>query len=81
MFPVVPWFRAFEVFGPGDPPVPLIVLPFDNVLPAWPPAPVGKLLPPALWAMAESPIQSIASKAIAVNLMVPSCSWPSESLN
>ena len=52
-----------------------------NVLPAWPPAPVGKLLPPALWAMAESPIQSIASKAIAVNLMVPSCSWPSESLN
>ena len=71
MFPVVPWFRAFEVFGPGDPPVPLIVLPFDNVLP------VGKLLPPALWAMAESPVQSIASNAIAVNLMVPSCSWPS----
>ena len=23
LFPVVPWLRAFEVFGPGDPPAPL----------------------------------------------------------
>jgi len=29
LLPVVPLLRAFAVLGPGDPPVPLIVLPFD----------------------------------------------------
>jgi hypothetical protein len=28
------WLRAFDVLDPGDPPVPLIVLPFDSVEPA-----------------------------------------------
>jgi len=32
--PVVPLFKAFAVLGPGDPPVPLIVLPFESVDPA-----------------------------------------------
>jgi hypothetical protein len=32
LFPVVPWFRAFDVFGPGEPPVPLIVLPFESAI-------------------------------------------------
>jgi hypothetical protein len=68
--PVVPWFRAFEVLGPGDPPVPLIVLPFDSVLPPWPPAPVDEPeLLTELWAMAKLLVQTIAVKAIAVNLM------------
>ena len=31
LFPVVPRFSAFEVLGPGAPPVPLIVLPFESV--------------------------------------------------
>ena len=33
LFPVVPWPRAFEVLVPGDPPVPLMVSPFDSVDP------------------------------------------------
>ena len=37
--PVVPWLRAFDVLGPGDPPVPLIVLPFESVEPVAPLAP------------------------------------------
>lgn len=39
LLPVVPCRRAFEVLGPGDPPVPLIVLPFDNVDPDAPDVP------------------------------------------
>ena len=33
---MVPWFRALDVLEPGAPPVPLIVLPFERVLPAEP---------------------------------------------
>ena len=33
LLPVVPLLRAFAVLGPGDPPVPLIVLPFESVDP------------------------------------------------
>jgi len=44
---VVPLLRAFAVFGPGDPPVPLMVLPFESVDPP-PPAPgVPAEAPPA----------------------------------
>ena len=43
LFPVVPWLRAFEVLGPGDPPVPLIVLRFERVEPVAPLAPVDPL--------------------------------------
>ena len=39
LFPVVPWLRAFDVLGPGDPPVPLIVPPFESVEPVAPLAP------------------------------------------
>jgi hypothetical protein len=49
--------------------VPFMVLPFDKLLPAWPPAPVDEPeLPPEPWAMAELPVQSIAVKTIAANL-------------
>ncbi len=58
LLPLVPWLRAFEVFDPGLPPVPLMVLPFVSVLPVDPPAPVAapELAappdppPPPLWA-------------------------------
>jgi hypothetical protein len=40
LLPVVPRFNAFDVFGPGDPPVPLIVFPFESVEPEAPAAPV-----------------------------------------
>ena len=43
LFPVVPWLRAFEVWGPGDPPVPLIVFPLESVEPVAPLAPVDPL--------------------------------------
>jgi hypothetical protein len=39
LFPDVPWFIAFDVLDPGDPPVPLIVLPLEGVLPAVEPEP------------------------------------------
>jgi hypothetical protein len=39
LLPRLPWRRAFEVLGPGDPPVPLMVLPFDNVDPDVPDVP------------------------------------------
>lgn len=41
LFPVVAWFSALDVFGPGEPPVPFRVLPFERVLPAAPPEPVA----------------------------------------
>lgn len=47
LFPVVPWFKALDVFEPGEPPVPLMVLPFESVLPAAP-APLLLAAPPAL---------------------------------
>ena len=36
LFAVVPRFSAFDVLGPGAPPVPLIVLPFESVVPEVP---------------------------------------------
>jgi hypothetical protein len=48
LFPVVPWFRALDVLEPGAPPVPLIVLPFERVLPAEPLAAPELAAPPAL---------------------------------
>ena len=36
LLPVVPWLREFEVLAPGPPPVPLMVLPFERVLPVEP---------------------------------------------
>ena len=51
LFPVVPWLSALDVLGPGDPPVPLIVLPFESLVPATPPAPIDPAeLPEAVWA-------------------------------
>ena len=41
--PVVPLVSAFAVLGPGDPPVPLMVLPFESVDP---PAPDDPAEPP-----------------------------------
>lgn len=46
LLPAVPRFKAFEVFGPGDPPVPLIVFPLERVEPAAPAAPVDPAEPP-----------------------------------
>jgi hypothetical protein len=45
---VVPWFRALDVLEPGAPPVPLIVLPFERVLPAELLAAPELVAPPAL---------------------------------
>jgi hypothetical protein len=44
LLPVVPWRRALEVLGPGDPPVPLRVLPFDSVHPDGPEVPDDPVL-------------------------------------
>jgi hypothetical protein len=41
LLPVVPWLSALLVFGPAEPPVPLIVCPFERTLPAAPPGPVA----------------------------------------
>ena len=41
LLPVVPWFSALLVFGPGEPPVPLIVWPLDKVPPGEPVEPVA----------------------------------------
>jgi hypothetical protein len=40
LLPVVPWFSALLVLGPGEPPVPLMVCPLERVPPAAPPEPV-----------------------------------------
>jgi hypothetical protein len=69
LLPVVPWLRAFEVLGPGPPPVPLRVLPFDRVLPVEPvelptadpalaPAEPPPAAPPALCASAMEQLLS-----------------------
>ena len=53
LLPVVPWLRAFEVLEVGPPPVRLMVLPFERVLPVDPvELPVAV---PALDAPAEPP--------------------------
>src|ERR1700694_3172862 len=78
LFPVVPWLSALEVFGPGVPPVPLIVAPLDSVFPAAPPAPVERVplepaalpalppeLPPELCATATEELRArIKAEAI-----------------
>ena len=59
LFPVVPWLSAFEVFGPGPPPVPLMVFPFERVPPvdplALPVAAPALEAPPALLALPAPP--------------------------
>jgi hypothetical protein len=48
---VVPWFKALDVLEPGAPPVPLIVLPLERVVPAEPlaaPELAAPELPPEL---------------------------------
>jgi hypothetical protein len=45
LFPVVPWFKALDILGPGEPPVPFMVLPFESVVPAGPPPPVEPAAP------------------------------------
>jgi hypothetical protein len=81
LFPVVPWFRAFEVFGPGVPPVPLIVLPFESVLPAAPAAPVEPPGAPALvcaWANEQMPnntVMAIARRVVLTGLLPVGGIW------
>jgi hypothetical protein len=69
LFPVVPWFSALDVLGPGDPPVPLIVLPFDNVFPLEPPAPLALEAPlappPELCPSAKEKLPSSTLRTIA----------------
>ena len=45
LLPVVPFLRAFEVLGPGEPPVPLMVLPFESVDPDPPPRMPRQMIP------------------------------------
>lgn len=74
----MPWFRAFEVLGPGEPPVPLTVLPLESVLPPAPPAPLEEAapLPPELvpdGACAKVVLPASKSRIVAANsLMVRS---------
>lgn len=58
LLPVVPCRRAFDVLGPGEPPVPFKVVPFESVEPAAPLEPVDDPaeVPPEVWAMA--PVQA-----------------------
>jgi hypothetical protein len=82
LFPVVPWFRALDVLEPGEPPVPLIVLPFESVFPAEPlPAPelaappaAPPELPPELCARVKDVLPSSRLRITANNLMaIPLC--------
>jgi hypothetical protein len=82
LFPVVPWFRALDVFEPGEPPVPLIVLPFESVFPAEPlPAPelaappaAPPELPPELCARVKDVLPSSRLRITANNFMgIPLC--------
>ena len=82
LFPVVPWLSALKVFGPGDPPVPLIVvLPFDSELPAARALPVALVpleLPPALLpelcASAKEPVK--ASEAARMTVLLSMVVYP-----
>jgi hypothetical protein len=75
LLPVVPWLRAFEVLGPGPPPVPLRVLPFDRVLPVEPvelptadPALAPAEPPPAApLALCASATEQLPSKMLIAN--------------
>src|ERR1700759_4280166 len=71
LFPVVPWLSALDVLEPGEPPVPLIVLPVDRVPPVAPPAPLElapalpPALPPEVWARAKELLPSSSPKITA----------------
>jgi hypothetical protein len=74
----VPWFRAFEVLGPGEPPVPLTVLPLESVLPLAPPAPLEEAalppLPPELvpdGACAKVLVPNSKSRSVTANSLIP----------
>lgn len=74
---MVPWFRAFEVLGPGEPPVPLTVLPLESVLPPAPPAPLEEAalppLPPELepdGACAKVLVPDSKSRIVAANSLM-----------
>jgi hypothetical protein len=74
----VPWFKALDVFEPGEPPVPLIVLPFERVLPAPLPLAAPVALPPdpptELCANAEDKLANSRLTNIANSFMAfPSC--------
>ena len=83
LFPVVPWFKALEVLEPGDPPVPLSVLPFESVLPTAPPAPLepaappppDPALPPAPCACADERLASRRPRIMANCFMRVPCLW------
>jgi hypothetical protein len=69
----VPWFRAFEVLGPGEPPVPLTVLPLESVLPPAPPAPLEEAAlppPPELGACAKVLLPDSKSRIVAANTLM-----------
>ena len=82
LFPVVPWFSAFDVLEPGEPPVPLIVLPFESVFPAEPlaapelaaPPAAPPELPPELCARVKDVLPSSRLRITANNFMaIPLC--------
>lgn len=88
LFPVVPWFNASDVLEPGDPPVPLIVLPFESVLPAAPPAlelappPAPEPeIPPALCAWASQQLPSTRTSTKVDRFMVAFIVSSSVSIN
>ena len=45
LWPVVPWPLALRALGPGEPPVPLSVVPFESVVPPVPPEPLAPAPP------------------------------------
>jgi hypothetical protein len=74
LLPVVPWFRAFAVLEPGVPPVPLMVLPFESVLPD-PLVPVEELELVPLELCAPAPVairaKQVANPIIDTFMVVP----------
>lgn len=68
--------RAFDVLGPGPPPVPLIVFPFERVLPVEPFAPpvapdaLEMLLPAAPPAPCASVREQLASNMLVINVTI-----------
>jgi hypothetical protein len=73
LFPVVPWLNALDVLFPGEPPVPLIVLPFESVFPveplAAPELAAPPELPPELCARVTDVLPSIRVRITANNFM------------
>jgi hypothetical protein len=70
LLPVVPWFNAFEVLAPGPPPVPLIVLPLDSVVPPVAPPDAAPEAAPALDAPPAAPpaLCANANEQLAINV-------------